>query len=939
MSDNTIINEAKKWIDGLSDGTGAHGSWRLETIGKRYRYQSGDDGKRHRIPVRIRRFAKGIPWSLVFEALKYLESQAPYSGFLFNGVRVDAKYRPTSTAWRRDDQENIDGNAQGSYTLVQDLVEDGFDDVLGIATSSSCSEEVVTQWHWDSAQVEELPVGGQGCTYAIQSVRRNEDGTLDYALVRRTALTRYTPEHVQSSNEYETVYVQSWDNAYGTPDKFTDHEGNVLDIPSGKSIRFTHRPGLVSRRVVRNDDCTFRVDVERKVPYEVESSEVTSQQTAFAADRTEESTAQVEGLSAAPVPVNGTVTTHKTKKRPDGLYDNTVSTRKELPVDNVVTEYRSTPRARIKTVTHKSRTTAAPINNVPMGDSVRNEMTDGGLWNVTTTTQEPRSGNHLRYEEEKTIFSRKTADTKTTTSVSIPAGTSSGNGHVRSTTYVATDAGGYEVTYAETDELHVASAVVDRQKSAKGVVVRTTDRNQSSASSSVSAGTPRVVVEKTDGGSRNVTTTTLTPRSGSDRVMVESDAFSSTREETAISVSGSVAKVTAESSSGKVIRKMSEVDDIGFTTTTTRIVTEKSVPSAVVETQVKNRATVKKVTSRNQTSPVKTPTSPGTTVSSEMTPGSQYNTQTVTVSPRIGTVERMVDRADAFKTVREVTSVASSVHSGPATVVNGVVTAITSTVDEDGVVTQTKQVTTERIQSISRTTHTGKNIKETTEVYLESAHEVRDLDKDPPEYSSVTLTRELTEGGLYRVTRKVSTVTPYNWSLPVVDTGYSYARTIYFRNYLEGDATGLINDLTNDYTQNLSKWISQGRGPANNGIDISVDFDMDHGVLNGVVKLSASWLPEQPGINGALDKVFVQFKYTTTSLISSYIDKAKGFYCYYLHKHWRHVEGRGIKEFSKYLDANRYDASFTFNPRTTVWSIDLCTGIVVNQHETFQGYA
>ena len=935
MADNTVINEAKKWIDGLSDGTGAHGSWRLETIGKRYRYQSGDDGKRHRIPVRIRRFAKGIPWSLVFEALKYLESQSPYSGFLFNGVRVDAKYRPTSTVWRRDDQENIDGNAQGSYTLVQDLVEDGFDDVLGTATSSSCSEEVVTQWHWDSAQVEDLPAGGQGCTYAIQSVRRNEDGTIDYALVRRIALTSHIPEHVRVSDEYETVYAQLWDNVYGTPDLFTDHDGNVLSIPSGEALKSTRfRPDILTRRVIRNDDCTFRVEVERKSPKEVPSSEVTSQRTVFTEEQTEEGRAQFSALAKAPVPVAGLIKTHKSKKREDGLYDNTVSARQELNVDNAVSETRVSLHGVTRTVSHRGRQQESPPPvSSAIGRSVRNEKTDGGLWNVVNTYQEPHHHvSDLRSECSKTVFVH--SDRQTELMVKNPGGS-----HVKDASRGVTyqrkverdEFGGFEVTTSTNSELSVKSAAVEQRTVAKGTVTKTVDRGQPSTGS-LSLSTPHVASEMTDGGLYSVTKTTVVARSGPDRVMSERDVFSFTSEKTDIRVSDTVDATLPSETAGRVVRRVSEADDTGFVTTTTREMQERHVDRAVVDTRTTNRAVVTRIGSRNATVSKKASDVPGTSVKSEVTPGGRYNVETVEVKPREGSVERELYEEDAFKTVHEISKVAKRASLQRKYPGAGVTIRQTTSVDENGVSVLSTQTTTEKAGTVSMSHHIGNYVDETVNVSVVSSKP--DINTKPVPGTSRTVTWEQTDGGMYKVTEKVSTVKPFSWSLPATDTGYSYARTTYFRNCPEAEAVKVINSLTTAYTAELSRWISVGRGPHSNGIDIQVDFDMDHGTLNGLVKLSASWLPEQAGIDGALDKEFVSFTYTTTSLVSSYIDKAKGYYCYYLHKRWKHIEGRGANKFKGYLNDNKYDASFTFNPRTAVWSIDLCTGITVNTSET-----
>ena len=107
MADN-FSQLAKDFIDRANGGTGPTGTWRLEVLQKRFSPKAGRE-----IPIRIRRFLKGIPWAQVHDAIRYLISQAPYEGIIYNGVELDGKYRPTLTQWRRDDQEQVGGNAQG----------------------------------------------------------------------------------------------------------------------------------------------------------------------------------------------------------------------------------------------------------------------------------------------------------------------------------------------------------------------------------------------------------------------------------------------------------------------------------------------------------------------------------------------------------------------------------------------------------------------------------------------------------------------------------------------------------------------------------------------------------------------------------------------------------------------------------------------------------
>ena len=188
MSQNSQVQaEARRWIDSLER------KWRLQILSKRYRLDRRT-GERREMPLRIRRFAEGIPYACVAEAMRYLLSRAPYRDVIYNGMLVEGEYVPTITTWKRDDGETVNGvsRTDGTYTLIQDLVERSIVDRYMAGTSRSCSEEVETEWVWDAPDIGELPDENplQGVTYALQSVSRNEDGTFNYALVKRRALTQ-----------------------------------------------------------------------------------------------------------------------------------------------------------------------------------------------------------------------------------------------------------------------------------------------------------------------------------------------------------------------------------------------------------------------------------------------------------------------------------------------------------------------------------------------------------------------------------------------------------------------------------------------------------------------------------------------------------------------------------------------------------------------------
>lgn len=934
MSDSMIVNEAKKWIDGLSNGTGVQGSWRLETIGKRYRYQKDANGVRHRVPVRIRRFAKGIPWSLVFEALKYLESQAPYTGIIFNGVRVDAKYRPTSTVWRRDDQELVDGNAQGSYTLVQDLIEDGVNDEASVVTGGTCSEEVVTDWVWDSASIEDLPVGGQGVTYSIQSVRRNDDGTFDYALVKRTALTTEVVEHEEAKDSYEVLRTQMWDNVYGTLDRFTDHAGNVLNIPGATGSLSDELPERLIRRVHRNEDCTFRIEVERRIPLTDVVSDTASQKDRFSEETAVTVKAAGSPLPEAPGASAGRTYSVKSEKRPDGLYNTVSVVNQELEALDAVQETRATIHGTVTTTTHRNRGQKASSEGLSVGESVRNEQTKGGMWDQTIVKTSPQSRSGVRKECQKTVFLH--TDRTTDVSTSRPSShVTRTRGETVSRQVTLTDSGAYEVTDTSSVELNYPDAVVEVRKTAKGQVTRRVSRN---ARAKAPANGPVTVNEVTDGGLYNTTTVSVDAQDGSDRSLVERDKFSETREQTSIKVGSSTSSslnANKGGTGGVVYRVMQDLDDNGFLTTTTRVTEERPVAEAAVDVRRTNRSVETVTVSRGVSSPAAAPTKAGYASSSEVTPGGLYVTRVTSIEPSKDAVDRQSVAVDMSSTTTELSTVQARnfKFEGPVAASPGVSLRRSVVYGDDGIPVCTDSTTVERPRPLGSSSRTGKYVIEESSSNLRfgGSSSASNISEGTIEERTI----EHTPNGLTRFTRGTRRVLPFVWELPEMDSGYAYSRTVYFKNHTSSSARALISSLISQYTSKLTDWISNNRGPHSNSIDPQVSFNTEFGTVDGIVRCSASWLPEQAGTKGNLEKTFVSFSYSTTSLVSSYIDKAKGFTCYYLHKSWTHVEGRGLETFKSYMNKKPlYEANFNFNPRTITWAVDICTNLSVNTSMT-----
>lgn len=284
-SDPSIVSQAHEWIDRVDAGRGLSNGWRLQVIQKRYRKRdaasqdgSADCGSDSCVgtPMRIRRFVPGCPWALVDQAIRYLVCKAPYEGLIYNGLEIPGTYRPTLTMWQRDEQSSVDeqGLRNGTYTLVQDLIEEGCEDEETVVTGESCSYVETTEYHWDDSAPGELPGCSDGCegtcqgiTYAVRS-NRNDDGSFDWQLVKRVAKTVHTPRTMVDCDCTSETYVESWDNLYGDPDsgfRYGGSDGCVGEVDVGTSCS-DGTPGLVRQVTIsRNDDCTYKAQVVEKV--------------------------------------------------------------------------------------------------------------------------------------------------------------------------------------------------------------------------------------------------------------------------------------------------------------------------------------------------------------------------------------------------------------------------------------------------------------------------------------------------------------------------------------------------------------------------------------------------------------------------------------------------------------------------------------------------
>lgn len=664
--------QAKAWIDALASGGGVAGAWRLEVTETRTRMRrpdGGGDPVPTTLPVRIRRFAKGIPRGLVDDAIRYLVSCAPYSGMVYNGEPVAGEYLPTRTFWRRDDQEAVSQRAAGTYTLVQDLIErTEAGDSYSVRSSSSCTEEVTSDWHWDEFSIEDAGDGGQGVTVAVQAVSRNEDGTFNYAVVTRTAITQCSGWQTVECDEFKTVERCQWQNVYGTPESPSSRLETAdstleLEPPSPCVDR---SPGVLYEvQWDKNDDCTWRVVATRTTSKEDVTAERRVSATVYEKDvstTTRLVAGQPSHLPEVPAaPVDGRIVETRRELQPDGRSVETVSEKAEQAVESAKRSVRKTLRGVVRVNLDRSQPAGEipPAAGLGVGDAVEVTVTDGGRYDVETTTALPESVGQIGAMASQTAFQSEAELRRNLTKDDaarqldvdvgrVPAGrsvtdVSVRDGVVRRTEASMTDAGAVDVSERATEFKTVRTAAKQVRKTLRGTVTTVRDRSvpampdmdpdklpiggsiEATMNDAERYDVETVLPSEPAGDLAAMGTQTTYRTTAEKRENVEySDASALLDVDVSGAPSGTV--VTRTAVSGGVIRKIeATVTDAGSVDVTEQAERHVPVESAVVRRSATLTATVVETTNRNMPVPDEGPVDVGESVESVLNDAGLYD--------------------------------------------------------------------------------------------------------------------------------------------------------------------------------------------------------------------------------------------------------------------------------------------------------------------------
>ena len=831
---------AKDFIDRANGGTGPTGTWRLEVLQKRFSSKAGRE-----IPIRIRRFLKGIPWAQVHDAIRYLISQSPYTGIIYNGVELKGEYRPTLTQWRRDDQEQVGGNAQGSYTLIQDLIEVTDGDKLDTVSADSCSETEMTKWVWDAPEIEKLPElpydGSQGVTYAIRQVRRNEDGTFDYAIVRQVAKTKISGWIVTECDKYSRVSVKVFDNVYGglfDGDPFTDGT-SVLRIPAPCE---TNNGTLVQVSVAQNPDCTFRVTVQ------------------------------------------------KTEAKPN--VEKTSETRKGLR--GVVTSETTVA------------TNPLPETGLDLGEQVRNERRPDGLYDVTHIKVSRESVGDIGSSCGRTVFEHQHAETRNEAVRPEDEAGSAGGGKTYQVQSRATEEGTWDVTRTETTEIKQTGAQKTKQKTLRGVTETTVDRNVDNNDVTVTNIGDRVSVEMTPGGKYNRTVTKVSRESVGDiGSSCETTVFEHRHVESE-NVASRPEKEASSAGGGKTYQVQSRATEEGtWDVSRTTVEEAKDVTAQHVMRKTLRGVTETTVTRSTSNSSVSV-SEIGDEVRVEQTPGGLWNrTETHASHEAVGAIGKSCTVTPVVHTDVTVSNVPNGSQPEPQhqVVEVNVEKSVEIRRTEEGTWDVTERMTEHEEELTYKASPVAKAVRWDSTV---EQHQVINSEDAPTDLSEadgkaiVNLSAAMNDHGSFDGRWQVVTAGRYEEWEALTDMERLYRRKVWFRHATKTEYENKVQVLTSAFNTKVEGWISADRPPTSYDVTADVRPEEYRNRYSGSVTMEARWSSQAAGQTGAVEAE-IAHAYTYSSKTTK-AGKVK----YHRDEHWI---GRGKAKLDALIGAAHGDGT------------------------------
>lgn len=346
--------------------------------------------------------------SLLEPLVEFLKGEGWRESFTVHNKPMDATDWKTTAVW----YETRDGDVKEANKLKRTRIyhaiyKEGAQGGDGpYLMEDGCKWKVTHEFHWKVGALPTLPQGTSGVQYRMQGVARDEEtGLWNCVVERRETVQQDVPEYETAKTVFED---RSEEQHLGVKQGSVAGTGKPASVAGGVMVR---------RQLRKNEDCTTDV-------------------------------------------VNETV--------------------EEKPVEGAVEETTRLMRGTRTVTVNRNQPGRAELGTA---NSVRNERTEGGLWNQTITTFERILG-WFRKSCRKTKFLHEHAKTEVVESdPGFEHVTEAGGGVVTEKSVARNDEGGFDVETRTREEQSVPGAVVETRKFIDGVQVTTVNRGQLSAAS------------------------------------------------------------------------------------------------------------------------------------------------------------------------------------------------------------------------------------------------------------------------------------------------------------------------------------------------------------------------------------------------------------------------------------------------------------------------
>ncbi len=346
--------------------------------------------------------------SLLEPLVEFLKGEAWRDSFTVHNKPMDATGWKTTAVW----YETRDGDVKEATKLKRTRIyhaiyKEGAQGGDGpYVMEDGCKWRVTHEFHWKVGSLPALPESASGVQYRLQGVARDDDtGLWNCVIERRETVQQDIAEYGTAKTVFEN---RSEEQHLGVKQGSVAGTGKPASVGGGVMVR---------RQLRKNEDCTTDV-------------------------------------------VNETV--------------------EEKPVSGAVSETTRLMRGTRKVTMNRNQPEKAELGTA---NSVRNERTEGGLWNQTITTFARILG-WFRKSCRKTKFLHEHAETEVVESdPGFEHVTEAGGGVVTEKSVARNDEGGFDVETRTREEQSVPGAVVETRKLIDGVQLTTVNRGQRSAAS------------------------------------------------------------------------------------------------------------------------------------------------------------------------------------------------------------------------------------------------------------------------------------------------------------------------------------------------------------------------------------------------------------------------------------------------------------------------